>query len=600
MTDSGYVTTNKLSEILSVSRPTVVKDIYRVRSLCQQRGLHLQSTPGIGLKLEHDELQFRRELQRIITSHFTSAGQTSGAFQAILLKALGFQTPLETVAKLVRKSECLHNLQFSDTGYVLLSCFLFVAVNRLAQGFSIGDTDVPAQVDVAQPITLVFADVMQQLHAEVTQGELFLLQETAAQWPLMAPKQYDANYLALENYVTKFIDSLSEKFQIDFLRDTTLFDFTIYYIDELLQHYSTGQSPDHPFADQVREKYPDIFSMVKAHASIFADGLGLHLEESNLAYLTMYVIAAREQLSQYNHVLRVLIVCPGSMATGQFLVSQIQKHFSFHIKAVCSVRNLYDTGMLDDVDLIVSTTPAWNDCCPFVMVSPLLKLADVNHIQEVVFQVKNDRKSAGKRAVEKADVLDRLRLLLLRQHDLATREQIMDELEHVLHRHQEAETGRRRRLSELISPAIIRIVDSCSDWRTAIRIAGEPMVQNAVIEEEYIDSCIKNCEDNGPYFVLDNGLAIVHTHPSDGLLRSSVGLLFIRAGVSFQHQAYGPVRLLFLVCLQEPNNKLLKLLMNCAGDAAFVGQLSCQKNGADIYNLLRAYEERADKGGGSL
>lgn len=590
LTSEGHITTDELANILSVSRPTVVKDINHLRGTYFQGELKLQSMPGIGLKLEYNERIYRKELLRIVTENFTTISKSLGAFQSILLKTLNFDITLETIARLVRKSEQRFHLQFADSGYVQLSCYLFVAANRIFRGYHIEEAAGRGAFGDGDGLPDIFQDVMNQLGLPSTDAELDLLWEISRKWQLMAPKQYNENYIALENHTAKFIDNLSQSLQVDLLRDDSLFDFMIYYIDDLLQRYMKGQTKENPLTQQVRENYPQTYAVVAKEAGLFADGLGIQLEADDLAYLTMHVVAAIERLSQFDNVLQVLLVCPGSMATGQFLVSQVRKHFSFRIKDVCSVRNLYDAGTLDDVNFIISTTPAWNDRCPFVVVNPLLQLEDIKHIQEVAFQVMNAKKEKFSRCSTSPNILQRLRQILVQQNDPVIRGQIYGELEKVISRFSQKEEKKKHLLSELIAPELIELTDRCGDWREALWKAGTPLVAQEKISNRYIVSTIHNCEYNGPYFVLSDGLAIAHTHPEDGLMESAVGLLFVREGVSFQHKSYGPVRLLFFVCLKEPNNHVLKLLMDCAKDAEFVKRLEQEKTGRGVYELLCAYE----------
>lgn len=589
LTGEGHITTDELANILSVSRPTVVKDINHLRSTYFKGELKLQSMPGIGLKLEYNEQVFRKELLRIVTDNFTTISKSFGAFQNILLKSLNFEITLETIAKLVRKSEQALHLQFADSGYVLFSCYLFVAANRIRSGYLL-DGDVQKQPDSGEKLLEIFRDVMEQLSLPVTGAELEFFRKISRKWQLMAPKQYNENYIALENYTAKFIDNLSQALHVDLFRDDSLFDFMIYYIDDLLQHYMKGQVKENPLTEQVEENYPQTYAIMEKEAEIFTDGLGIHLEAGDIAYLTMHVVAAMERLSQFDNVLQVLLVCPGSMATGQFLVSQVRKHFSFRIKDVCSVRNLYDAGKLDDVDFIISTTPAWNDRCPFVVVNPLLQLEDIKHIQEVAFQVMNSKKEDFSHGSTAPNILVRLRQLIVQQSDPAIRAEIYAELEKVIFQFGQKQIKQKNLLRDLIAPELIEITDECGDWREALWKAGEMLVEQGKITKKYIASTIRNCEYNGPYFVLSDGLAIAHTHPEDGLVEPAVGLLFIREGVSFQHKSYGPVRLLFFVCLKEPNNHVLKLLMNCAKDQDFVTRLERETTGRGIYELLCDYE----------
>lgn len=591
LTSEGTVTTDELANILSVSRPTVVKDINHLRSTYFQRELKLQSMPGIGLKLEYNERIHRKTLLRIVTEYFTTISKSLGAFQNILLKTLNFDITLETIAKLVRKSEQTFHLQFADSGYVLLSCYLFVAANRISKGCIIDEEVNEAKAATSDDMLPdVFRNVMEQLELPVTAAELEFFREVSRKWQLMAPKQYNENYIALENHTAKFIDNLSQAFNVDLFRDDSLFDFMIYYIDDLLERYKKGQPKGNPLTEQVMANYPQTFAVVAKETEIFADGLGIHLENGDIAYLTMHVVAAMERLSQFDNVLQVLLVCPGSMATGQFLVSQVRKHFSFRIKDVCSVRNLYDAGKLDDVDFIISTTPAWNDRCPFVVVNPLLQLEDIKHIQEVAFQVMSGKKESFSHGSTSPNILQRIRQLLVQQDDPTVRGQIYGDLEEVICRFSQRQIKKNHLLADLTAPELIDITDRCADWREALWKAGTMLVEQEKISNRYIASTINNCEYNGPYFVLSDGLAIAHTHPEDGLMESAVGLLVVREGVSFQHKSYGPVRLLFFVCLKEPNNHVLKLLMDCAKDKEFVQRLEREKTGRGIYELLCAYE----------
>lgn len=591
LTTDRYVTTDELAEILSVSRPTVVKDINHLRSTCFQRDLTLLSMPGIGLKLEYDEQVYRKELLRIITENFTTISNSLGVYQGILLKILNFDITLENIAKAVRKSEQRLHLQFADQGYVLLSCYLFVAANRIATGHVFDDMATPMNTQTTDNTREdLFRDVMLRLKLPASVAELEFFRSISQSWQLMAPKQYNENYLALENHTAKFIDNLSRVLGMDLLQDGSIFDFMIYFFDELLERCKKGQIKENPLTEQVRENYPRTFSAVRSESEIFFEGLGLRLADEDIAYLTMHVVAAMERLGQFDNAPQVLLVCPGSMATGQFLVAQVRKHFSYRIKDVCSVRNLLDEGMLDNVDFIISTTPAWNEHCPCVVVNPLLQLEDIQHIQEVAFQVLSNRKEAFNHSTTFSNILQRLQQMIVQQKDPAIRQQIYNGLEQVLCQFSQTQTVKKQLLSELITPELIGVTAHCNDWREALWIAGSALVEQGKITNRYINSTIKNCEYNGPYFVLSDGLAIAHAHPEDGLLEPAVGLLFVREGVSFQHKSYGPVRLLFFVCLREPNNHVLKLLMDCAKDSSFVQQLEKKKTSREIYELLCSYE----------
>lgn len=594
LTCEGCITTEEFAEILSVSRPTVVKDINRLRSTHFTGELKLLSMPGVGLKLQYDEALFRRELLRIVEDHFTVISHSLGAFQNILLKTFEFEITLESVAKYTRRGERHAQLQFADKDYVHLVCYLYVAFNRISKGYVLKDTD---QSQPDHPVTMIMREVAQNLHVSLPLAEeQFLLQE-ANGWSITPAVGEGKNQIALKNYVGEFLTSISNDLGINLFSDFYLHCPLSDYLEEEMAHPQNRNAVNPKLTEQICQEYPRVCAAIRSHAGIFEKGLGLHLQEDDVCQLAMYVVASMERQNPFASTPQVLIVCPGSMATGQFLVSQLRKHFAFQIKGVCSVRNLFDEGRLDGVDLIISTIPTWHEQIPVLVVNPLLKLNDIIRIQENVFQLMLKKRRTPMEKRRPKDALAQLQALLDRETDPLRQAVINAEIQKMVDRLTEREASAQAQLPELMQPQQVDVTDVCADWRCALRQAGELLVRAGKVKEAYVESTIRNCEKNGPYFVLGNGLAIAHTHAEDGLIEPAVALLFIRKGVSFGHQAYGPVRLLFFVCLKDANNDLLKLLIDCARDSAFVQKLEKANDGAEIHKLLCGYALSLKTGG---
>lgn len=79
----------------------------------------------------------------------------------------------------------------------------------------------------------------------------------------------------------------------------------------------------------------------------------------------------------------------------------------------------------------------------------------------------------------------------------------------------------------------IEVIDEVSDWKEAIRIAAAPLKNHGFIKEEYINSMVKNIIDNGPYIIIMPGIAIPHSRPEDGVLKTGVSLLKLLKSVRF-------------------------------------------------------------------
>ncbi|MDD2980938.1 MAG: PTS sugar transporter subunit IIA [Hespellia sp.] len=75
--------------------------------------------------------------------------------------------------------------------------------------------------------------------------------------------------------------------------------------------------------------------------------------------------------------------------------------------------------------------------------------------------------------------------------------------------------------------------DSVSDWREAIRLVAQPLLEKGCIKESYIDAMIQNVIDNGPYIIIMPGFAMPHARPECGALKNGMSVLKLKEAVQF-------------------------------------------------------------------
>lgn len=81
-------------------------------------------------------------------------------------------------------------------------------------------------------------------------------------------------------------------------------------------------------------------------------------------------------------------------------------------------------------------------------------------------------------------------------------------------------------LSEILTKDMIQFTDEPLDWKTAIRMAAEPLQKTQKIQNTYIDAMIKKVTDIGAYIYLGKGIAIPHARPEEGV--NQLGMSFLR------------------------------------------------------------------------
>lgn len=86
----------------------------------------------------------------------------------------------------------------------------------------------------------------------------------------------------------------------------------------------------------------------------------------------------------------------------------------------------------------------------------------------------------------------------------------------------------------LIENNSIRLGLEAADWKEAVKLAVEPLVESGAILPEYYDAIIESTEEYGPYYILMPGMAMPHARPEAGVQRDAFSLITLQKSVVFQ------------------------------------------------------------------
>ncbi len=117
-------------------------------------------------------------------------------------------------------------------------------------------------------------------------------------------------------------------------------------------------------------------------------------------------------------------------------------------------------------------------------------------------------------------------------------------------------------LKTLLTPDVVQVIPQVKDWREAIKIACQPLIDKGCIEPRYVDAIYKSHEQIGPYYVLGPGIAMPHARPEEGVNQLSLALTIIEKGVEFGADENDPVKLLIVLAATDNDshiNAIVKL-----------------------------------------
>lgn len=85
----------------------------------------------------------------------------------------------------------------------------------------------------------------------------------------------------------------------------------------------------------------------------------------------------------------------------------------------------------------------------------------------------------------------------------------------------------------LIENNSIRLGETASDWKEAVKLSVAPLVESGAVKEEYYDAIIESTNLHGPYYVLMPGMAMPHARPEAGVQRDAFSLITLKEPIIF-------------------------------------------------------------------
>ncbi|MEY8538247.1 PTS sugar transporter subunit IIA [Lactococcus muris] len=113
----------------------------------------------------------------------------------------------------------------------------------------------------------------------------------------------------------------------------------------------------------------------------------------------------------------------------------------------------------------------------------------------------------------------------------------------------EKEIFNKKREKEIFNP-YIQFKDKVETWQEAIQCAAQPLLENGLIEERYIDAMIQNVIEHGEYIILVPKVALPHARPESGAKGTAVSILRLEKAVAFSETE----DVSLIICLATRNN----------------------------------------------
>lgn len=597
-----YMTLNRIAELFSVSRATILNDLDGIKDAIEHAGLSVVSRPSKGIAIRGSERVRRDFLIEFLSNDAPVVEQWYSIVDDGRLKE-----DLVTIRKILNERLHSSGIAISDQDFRTVVAHLLVSVLRDREGCqledgALGEKDAPVgEKDEPNGLELqrgIVSLVEQYCSVPMGKGEPAYLAERFQKLRIRDSSQFSIEDMHVQKLARSFIRELSPDLGIDLNGDYDLFEYLSNHLESMF-NTDPSRFPDNLALREVVDDQPYVLPAVKRHLGPLEDYAGRKITSSEALYIALHICAALERRKARGIRPRVVVVCDGGVGTSQLLAEELRGRFDIRIVKVMPAHDIPFIKTYR-ANLVISTIPLRN--CPVEQIVVRLPMTqnDMNAIHEKLFKIESDLRESGEIADETLSAKGLLSKLepVIRQN-AGNVEDIVKAVRVEVRRYfREVQSLEDDLVSpylhQLLPASHIQLDVDCTDWRDAITQSAEPLVRMGYIERRYIDSMIAGVEEYGPYISLAPGFAIPHSSPEDGTIKMGMNLIRLKRPILFGREENDPIR--FVITLSAVDRKLhLKAFANLLDiitkpNSSFRDEMEAAKTPEDAAAIIVRYE----------
>jgi len=525
-------------DIFMVSRNTIINDIKEIRKMISVYNLSLDYDSLRGYQIEGLPIRKRSVILNLISDY------------EYLIKIKSFDLYTDESVKqtydylLVLEEEL--NIKYVDSTLGYLSILLsIIKINDLEPVLLDGDDlkiiEGSAEYNAVQKVA---KDYMPESEFGYIALHLLGLRISFAQ-------EYE---IQEDEYVKEIVEFLIDEFSritlIFFDDEEDLYNHLYTHMKQAMFRLKYGIIYQNELREQITQSYPQVTQVCKTICHSLEQKIGYPIGEDDVTFIAMHFggYLKREKRDIIN--VRVLLVCLNGIATSKLLRKELE-YLVGNIDIIDAVRIDEINQYKDDVDYIISTVKIKDKSIKSktLVVNPILTDLDKSNIisfMGLVNPSKSEYDLSNKIVQDIMEYIpknkiDEIRKLVLNRISNKKSTIVNDE-------------GKKQyMLNDLIKENKILFEEEIDTWEGAIQKSAQPLLEENIIEQRYVEKVIENVKELGPYICIAPNIAISHARPEDGANDLGMSVLILEQPVYFDEAKERSVRI--IVTLAAPDNE---------------------------------------------
>lgn len=512
-------TIEELADKMQVSKNTLVEDLNSVETLFDYYGIKLERKSYYGLSISGDEEKIRN---MIFNSYLKVTKEKVLNMDEIIKKyaVIEEEIPMEIIYKIEENEK----IKYSDDSVKELKNMICITLNRAFYGFHIGGTTYSVNKEKPENYCIIEDIIEREKNIDVTQGDiLYMIMLLNASKKIQGISLEDT---IEDRKIMMATQSLIQEFckitKIDMKMGQDISAQIMMHLKVAIYRLKNHIEIENPLMQDI--KYSSLFiyeitkKILKEYEAIFE----IEFPEEEIAYTTMYFETLFQENYNVNFNVNVIVVCNSGLSTAVLLKQRLHMIIpELNVISTCRVRDVLKEAESINPDFIISTMPMQLEQYKVIEVNPLLSTEDVNVIRRNLTNLSYNKRSEY----------------------LAKQMEAMHKMP----------------MEELFQSDCCQFDIPIADWKEAIQIAAEPLIQHNHIQKEYVDDIIRIVQTVGNYMVFIPEIAFVHA-PPEHVNEDHMSLLKLEKPIEFGTKSKVDVKVIIVIASKEENKNLVELM----------------------------------------
>lgn len=588
-----YLSLNHFINSMKVSRSSVLSDIKELEELIKESNVRIKNNRTSGYYLVGPEVEIRRIMISFV-SKLLSGNRDCKVLNLLIheYNLDSFKECKETIYKLAID----HNITFVEDR---LEDFIYIYIFLKSRMMSNKKEEYPisklSNISVMESMKEYnFVRELLKNYGKVENVKPFDLNYISAWIIGISVGNIDektADMAIISNMVIKIMKRFENISGFHYINQEKIFEQLYSHFRPAYYRLLFKLPIDNPLCDRVKEEYGELYKLVKETMKPFDEFFEQEIPEDELVYLTIHFGAilfnGRESTNTIKKV--ALIACSGGIGTSALLYAELRDLFpELNFMLPVEISKLKDFE--DTVDIVFTS----NYCDeiiklkkPIIKVNPVMTLKEKNNIKREVSIL------LGNGLLKQPKVHEVINIIK-KYIEIEEESTLYNELKSYFYNIENINYNKNVgiNLSNMINENLISFKVKANNWEEAIRNSAEPLVDNRIVTNEYVDSMVNIAKESGPYIVVTKHVALPHAKPEDGAIKTAMGISVLEHPIRFGNKTNDPVKYVFTLSSLDHEKHLQAMaeLLGLLEDEEFYNVLDNAQSAKEVMDYIKSYE----------